>query len=124
MDWGNNRIRLSHQDGAGIDTLSGTALPVLVQSRKGKQRRFLGVDAIGLLSILTRLPLEKSACGYQATAVFESRSEGWFGFDGLCAGIDGAIADLFIFGPERNQTPVESHPFTALFTNPDGSDIL
>ena len=78
MDGGNHCIRLSDQDRAGIDSLSGSVLQLFIQSCKDEQLGFFWIDAIGSLPILSRLPFEKPAGRYQAATLFEGRPEGGF----------------------------------------------
>jgi hypothetical protein len=67
-----------------------------------------------LLAAIKRLPLVEAIRGYEAAPVVVGGAEGGLRAHGLGAGVDHAVARLFLLGPGWNETPTEQNEHSAL----------
>ena len=119
VDGGNHGVRFGGDDGEGLDDLTDSRAGV-VQAKfvltMGTQPFFpeaghaeefpaLRGETERLLAVGRRLPFIKTVGGNQAALPLERFSVAGFLADGVGAGVGEIVADGFIFGPRRNQTP-------------------
>lgn len=114
-------------DGAALERLAGGRVgPALPQPGKA-QSVSLGVgNESGLFLFAANvLPFVQAAGRDDATPMLERGSERRFLRHGLDPGIDGAVADLAILGPEGNQPPVRlGHLNAVIHRQPHDRDVL
>ena len=100
VDRGGEVVGLGGDDGTGPYNLFFVRDPLLPESSYGDDSVVAPVQIMGDLAVGSLLPLVIAAGRDEAAPTFECGSEGWFFVDGFGAGIDHAVADFGIFGPE------------------------
>lgn len=112
MNWLCELIGLGHDDGAGIDTLP-LPRPVFPNACEREGLAVLDTDEVRLLGAFALSPFIVAIDRDEASSETEGVSEGRLLGDGLRAGVDGAVADLRLLGPVRDQAPMQGHELSA-----------
>lgn len=117
-------IGLRRDDRAGFDHLAIRSRPGIPESGERKGLMALEANAIGDLFRTILFPFIE-AVGHDQAALLRKRTSkaGPFG-NGFSAGVDHLDADVLVFGPVRDQSPLEEGGSAALGSMDHGEDAL
>jgi hypothetical protein len=122
MDLRDELIRLAGDKRAGAKPVSGI-LPIFPEPGKGERPTVFHGDSERQLRFNRLAPFVESVCRNQASAFCESQPErGRF----IDSGVDGPITDLWVFGPMRNESPLQDIERALLYfrIESNGQDLL
>src|SRR5205085_3538900 len=113
MDLRQQFVRRRRDDRASLDTLPVPTGPSLPEAGEGERPPVLELEIIGPLGSPLLIPFEEAVGDHKTRPALERLSEGGLLGERLAPRVDQLIRDAGVFGPARDESPIQIYKFSA-----------